>query len=99
MGRNTRLGALLATLLGVCGAGATECETEYSCGGSCSVLATCESEWLVDEGEEPMSEQETDMFIDTCVDDCSEELSANICIGKASCDELRDGKCTDDFVF
>jgi hypothetical protein len=98
MRRNTGWSMTLAALLGLLTLG-SECEDEYDCSDICRKLADCESGWLEDEGAAPMTEQERADFAADCLADCEEGHEAKDCIHTASCDELRDGKCTDDWVF
>ena len=85
----------LALLLGAVGVGHTSCDS-YTCDEACAHLADCEESWL--SGDEADS-WNRDVFVADCRADCQEYADTTDCIAEASCDELRDGKCTDDFVF
>ncbi len=76
---------------------AHSCEEELpGCSDACSHLINCENEWLIEEGESEMSEQEEESFRGSCMNDCTGENSPQNridCIVEASCDELAEGDC------
>ena len=73
---------------------ASECYDYTRCEWVCTHLANCENSWLAGADKAEMTDDEFDIYVNDCIEDCDGASPKYVdCVGSSTCRQLYFGEC------